>query len=430
MPFQMPEIRQSNALQMIGQIRQQRMQNALAEQQAALQERQLGLTEAAQRRQQQQFDAEQQTAAQERQRAALADVFNAVEQGKTPERAMQIGAQIMQSPEWQARFGQGGDVLAQRMLSQPEAWKPENIRASAAAFGIRLRSQELADMAAEARVKRAPTQPQYRMVQDANRGYVRVDLGTGERTDLGFSAPAPAPPAPVSVTYQAAPTTLVDPATGQPVLGRFNPKTGGYERADVPSGLAPAPPSGANRNATTLRNEYLRETREYRDRVGAYRQIEALSGGGAVNDRALVIALMKVYDPTSVVREGEQAMMSNAGGAPEWVRNTYNKMLTGESLTPEQRAAMVQSARALVESQRPSYDAVTSEYRRLALEGGLEPSQVIVDTVTPRPRPNAAKPRAAGTPSDPVHVTTRAEALALPPGTVFLDPNTKKPRVR
>lgn len=54
MPFQMPQLQDNigNALANIGQIRQQRTQNALAE-------RQIGLSEAAGRRQQQQFDAEQ-----------------------------------------------------------------------------------------------------------------------------------------------------------------------------------------------------------------------------------------------------------------------------------------------------------------------------------------------------------------------------------
>mgnify|MGYP000653332085 CR=1 FL=1 len=64
MPFQMPQLQDNigNALANIGQIRQQRTQNALAE-------RQIGLSEAEGRRQQQQFDAEQAAA----QRAQLVE---------------------------------------------------------------------------------------------------------------------------------------------------------------------------------------------------------------------------------------------------------------------------------------------------------------------------------------------------------------------
>jgi hypothetical protein len=414
MPFQMPEIRQSNALAMISNIRQQRTQNALAEREMAQRDRQFEM-------QNREFEAAQQTAAQERQRTALADVFNAVQQGKTPERAREIGASIMQSPQWQARFGQGGDTLAQQMLSQLDAWRPENIRAAAAQFGIRLRNDELADMAAEARVKRAPASPNFRVLRDPTQRYFRVNIDTGEREDLGFSGPTPPPamgPAPANVTVLSG---FTDPQGNPLVLDPRSNTVAPAGQGRVEPGAAPPQikPAGGARDAATLRNEYLRETRDFRERFGAYQQIEALSGGGAVNDRALVIALMKVYDPTSVVREGEQAMMSNAGGAPEWARNTYNKILSGESLTPEQRAAMVQSARALVESQRPSYDATTSEYRRLAIEGGLEPSQVIVNT----------SGQATPAPGQLPRVRTEAEWRALPPGTPYIDPNGR-PKVK
>lgn len=248
--------------------------------------------------------------------------------------------------------------------------------------------------------------PDYRVLRDQSQRYYRVDLNTGEREDLGFSGPTPPPaqgPAPANVTVLGGFTDT----QGNPLV--LDPRTNTLQLAGqgrVAPGTPPPEikPAGTGRSEATLRNEYLRETKDYRERVGAYRQIEALSGGGAVNDRALVIALMKVYDPTSVVREGEQAMMSNAGGVPEWVRNTFNKLLNGESLTPEQRAAMVQSARSLVESQRPSFDAATSEYRRLALESGLNPSSVIVETtpqITPQPPPAGAQRRVVKWPAAP-----------------------------
>ena len=424
MPFQMPQLQDNigNALANIGQIRQQRTQNALAERQAGLQEREAAQRDQQLRRQQQEFDTAQQTAAQERQRAALADVFNAVEQGKTPERAMQIGASIMQSPEWQARFGQGGDTLAQKMLANPDAWKPENIRTAAAKFGIRLRSQELADMATEARVKRAPTQPQYRMVQDADRGYVRVDLGTGERTSLGFSALAPVPQAPVSVTYQAAPTTLMDLATGQPVLGRFNPKTGGYERADVPGGLAPVQP--APPTMTEGQSKALLFGSRMREANGIFDQL-ATEG---------VTTLPLGYRAASETPILGAAVIGNASETTQSLDQAQRDFINA-TLRRESGASISQ----------PEFDNADRQYfpqpgdgprvieqkrrnRQLAEQGILaEVPESRRNSV--QPRPDANKPRAAGTPADPVRVTSPAEAQALPKGTVFITPDGRT-RVR
>ncbi|BCV06223.1 MAG: hypothetical protein CM15mV128_240 [Caudoviricetes sp.] len=53
---------------------------------------------------------------------------------------------------------------------------------------------------------------------------------------------------------------------------------------------------------------------------------------------------MKVLDPTSVVREGEQATAANAAGVPSRVRNAFNKALTGEKLSLEQRKDFVSTA--------------------------------------------------------------------------------------
>ena len=46
----------------------------------------------------------------------------------------------------------------------------------------------------------------------------------------------------------------------------------------------------------------------------------------AAGDLSMIFTYMKVLDPTSVVREGEQATAQNAAGIPERTRNLYNKL--------------------------------------------------------------------------------------------------------
>jgi len=140
MPFQMPEIQNNigNALANIGQIRQQRTQNALAE-------RQLGLSEAAGRRQQQQFDAEQAAA----QRAQLIDttknVLGALARAPADQR-MQLFAQMPDVPE----------EMRQRMLQSPDAFTDQNIALALNRFGTLTPEQIFGDERRMAEAKAKP----------------------------------------------------------------------------------------------------------------------------------------------------------------------------------------------------------------------------------------------------------------------------------
>jgi hypothetical protein len=58
----------------------------------------------------------------------------------------------------------------------------------------------------------------------------------------------------------------------------------------------------------------------------------------AASDLSMIFAYMKILDPDSVVREGEQATAENARGISDGLRNLYNKVKDGVKLTPLQRA--------------------------------------------------------------------------------------------
>jgi hypothetical protein len=145
MPFQMPQLQDNigNALANIGQIRQQRTQNALAE-------RQFGLQEAQGRRQQQQFDTEQAAT----QRAQLID---------TTKNVLGALARVPEGPgaaqQRMALFQQMPDVpeeMRQRMLQSPEAFEMQNLQLALNRFGTLTPDQIFADARRNTEATTAP----------------------------------------------------------------------------------------------------------------------------------------------------------------------------------------------------------------------------------------------------------------------------------
>lgn len=141
MPFQMPQIQDNigNALANIGQIRQQRTQNALAEREMAQRDMQL-------RRQQQEFDAQQANA----QRAQLVEttknVLGALARVPAAQRAaafQQIGSEL---PE----------QMRQHIMQNPDALNDQNIALALNRFGTLTPDQIFADTRRDAEAKAKP----------------------------------------------------------------------------------------------------------------------------------------------------------------------------------------------------------------------------------------------------------------------------------
>lgn len=166
--------------------------------------------------------------------------------------------------------------------------------------------------------------------------------------------------------------------------------------------------------------ESLPQVRVFRETAATYNTLRALEQKGdkrtGADDIAGIFMFMKMLDPTSAVREGEYATAANSGGVPDWVVNTYNRVLKGGRLTKEQFGHFTSAAAQLVVSRRDQYDQAADGYRTMAQQNGFDP-----DIVAPKPgwRRPAQQPRGDG----PVRVRTLQEAMALKPGTVFIDPN-------
>lgn len=136
--------------------------------------------------------------------------------------------------------------------------------------------------------------------------------------------------------------------------------------------------SGTSEVATNLRKEFRDETKDldFKELRSSYDKINA-ARETAAGDLSLIFSYMKLLDPGSVVREGEQATAESARGVPESIRNIYNKTVRGEKLTDEQRSDFKSQAASLYNTYVDRQQDVTDFYSGLAQEAGIEPEKVI-----------------------------------------------------
>ena len=171
------------------------------------------------------------------------------------------------------------------------------------------------------------------------------------------------------------------------------------------------PRSGENRirNERELRREYQGATEEYRTVRQAFRKVEAsLAQGTGIGDVGGIFGVMKIFDPGSTVREGEAATVENSGGVPERFRGLYNRVLSGERLTPQQRAEIVAVGRAQYGTYEQGYQSRVADFTRMAEDYGIDPRNVVGGDEAPAPEGERLTPE---------------QAAALAPGTKFLDMN-------
>lgn len=94
-------------------------------------------------------------------------------------------------------------------------------------------------------------------------------------------------------------------------------------------------------------------------------------------DLSMVIAYMKMLDPGSVVREGEQEMARQTAGISDQLFNTYNKVKTGEFLTQEQRRGFMLNAQQIRRDVEGNLTSTNSIYRERAERYGVNPGFIL-----------------------------------------------------
>lgn len=144
----------------------------------------------------------------------------------------------------------------------------------------------------------------------------------------------------------------------------------------------------AFKNEKSLRGDYLRHktTKNTIDLTNAWNTIKGIASRPQTSgdDLALTISYMKMLDPGSVVREGEQTMVQRTGKIPDYVWNQFQRLMQGEDsmLSASARRSLVNAARGRYEDQLRAQAPIDSAYASIAEQYGLNPKNVMINPRT------------------------------------------------
>ena len=129
--------------------------------------------------------------------------------------------------------------------------------------------------------------------------------------------------------------------------------------------------------STVLRKEFddLPEVKNYKQAVPAYRAVEdAATRNTTASDINLVYGIAKLYDPNSVVREGEYATIAKSPNIPEKVKGYAQYLTNGGRLTDAVKQDILTEARGRMGSFEQSYEGARKGYESIASRSGAEPT--------------------------------------------------------
>jgi hypothetical protein len=136
------------------------------------------------------------------------------------------------------------------------------------------------------------------------------------------------------------------------------------------------------KDTQALRKEY-QATPQYQTFVQAQPIYKSMQEASKRNTRAsdlnLVYGLAKIFDPNSVVREGEMVLVKDTSSIPDWLTGEINRLNGGASLQPGTRSAIMQEAQsrfgAYQKALRPVFDrysGIASRYNMPASDFSTE----------------------------------------------------------
>jgi hypothetical protein len=167
------------------------------------------------------------------------------------------------------------------------------------------------------------------------------------------------------------------------------------DRAKIDAQIQKTQQSGATNlgqrgldNTLKLRSDFRSEPvyKDFQAIDGAYRQInKSLDAETAAGDLAASTKLMKLLDPTSVVRESELAMAMQATGKLDQLYNYANKIATGQFLSPKQKGEFRTLATEFYNSAGEQYNAKRGEYAGIAERNELNIPDVVGAEVKLKP---------------------------------------------
>lgn len=120
--------------------------------------------------------------------------------------------------------------------------------------------------------------------------------------------------------------------------------------------------------------------KNFAEAMPIYRNMEKTIGTNSkASDLNLVYSLGKIFDPGSVVREGEMVMVKNTGSLPDWLVGSINSLNGGAALTPETRDAIMMEAQNRIQSYRQGFEQDAGHYRGIAKRNRMDERDIIPD---------------------------------------------------
>lgn len=115
---------------------------------------------------------------------------------------------------------------------------------------------------------------------------------------------------------------------------------------------------------------YRKDTQAFSDFQDQYSTIQdGLKSESGVGDLALIFGLAKLFDPRSVVREGEVTTLQSTAGLPEQVMNMYKEVKEGRKMGPVQREQIRNYADRSYLNRLGKYDQIRERYINRGKEG-------------------------------------------------------------
>jgi hypothetical protein len=199
----------------------------------------------------------------------------------------------------------------------------------------------------------------------------------------------------------------------------FNENTGQWSPPQTTQTVKPG-------EITEFRKEIysLPEVKRYSTAIPIFRSmVESAKNPSSAADLDFVYGIAKIFDPESVVREGEMKLVGHAQSIPEAIKGQMEAAIMGRArLTPEARARILETARTRMGELEGSLSTTIEPYK-----GRADRAKIRHDDVFPQFQKLPDVPKAAPEPAagEMPRVSSPADAMKLKPGTKFIDPEGK-----
>jgi hypothetical protein len=123
------------------------------------------------------------------------------------------------------------------------------------------------------------------------------------------------------------------------------------------------------KNAKALREEYQSapEYKTYKAAIPIYKSmVETAPRKTRASDLNLVYGLAKIYDPNSVVREGEMVLVKDTSSLPDALIGEINRLNGGAALSPETRQNVLAEARSRMDAYKSEVQPLQEQFFGIA----------------------------------------------------------------